>query len=475
MKKYLLLILLLIPFKVNALDVVIGEFSYTPAFENPTKEKYYYHDDYFMKSSLKENNHLLTMSYNLAISTFEINNTTYTKKLYNDIGFKNIKAEGISDSTIGTIIAHKKIDKYDIVAVAIRGGQYKREWANNFVAGETGNIKGFNESSKIINTRIKEYIKNNKLKNVKIWVVGYSRGGAIANLTGVYINNHLKEFKTKKEDLYVYTFEAPASSTDKTKYNNIYNVKNVNDIVTFAYPKKWKLYNNGKIVLIGDTKEITLTSGVLIKKELEKVKIDEFLDDYFNWLSNNLSRETYYNELEKPLTSLANIFFGKSETEREKLFNFFANDFINSFILDFDFQNNYLNKESLDMMYSDNDLYDYLTDAIIEKLDKFRSNPNFQVLTDSEYETFKENLYPIIRTLAPIIYKDYLEDNSLYRLRTLIENIEEIVVNHYPQTNIEIIHSMDSYYNKKSIIFDSIMLVIFISIFIKYNYKTLSK
>ncbi len=342
MKKYLLiLILLFVPVSVNALDIINGKFRYTPAFEDPVKEKFYYRDEYFTKSGKINDQHLLTMSYNLALSTFEVENTKYVTELYDLIGFKNIKTEGINDNTIGTAIASKKIENNTVVAVAIRGGQYQTEWTNNFYVGEKGNAKGFNDSSIIVINRIKQYIKDNKLKNVKLWIVGYSRAGAIANLTGVYINNHLKEFKTKDDDLYIYTFEAPAVSTSDKTYENIYTVRNKNDMVTFAYPKNWGFYNNGKLIEIDENKKITVTYGLLQETEANEVEINKFLNNYFNWLTQNLSRETYYNELEEPITELAKIFFSKSPLEREKIYNLFAEDLKASHSLDLYFQNEF--------------------------------------------------------------------------------------------------------------------------------------
>lgn len=469
MKKYLiLLILLFIPVTVNA-ETITGKFTYMPAFESPTETDFYYQDNYFNKSSKVENNNLLAMSFDLAISTFEINNTTYISKLYEDIGFKKIKTEGINDDTIGTAIATKKIGKYNVIAVAIRGGQYKTEWTNNFIVGESGNAEGFNDSSIIVNERIKEYIKNNKLKNVKLWIVGYSRAGAIANLTGVYINKHLKEYKTTEDNLYVYTFEAPAVSLENDTYDNIYNVKNINDIVTFVYPENWGFHTNGKEIKIGNDEDLILSYGILKNVNIKEEQIDEFLKEYFDWLAQNLSRKEYYNNLEEPLMNISRIFFSKSLFEREKLYYFFTKDFASSFILDFNFQNEFLTSDALDLMYNNNYLFYNLTDTIIYKLDQFRENENFLVINDDEYEILKENLYPLIKTLGPIIIKDYQDKYSFYHFKTLFKNIDKIVINHYPQNNLKIIHNMRNMRTDGNIWMYTIMLVIFITILIVYN------
>ena len=105
---------------------------------------------------------------------------------------------------MGMVIAHKEVAGKNLIAVAIRGEKYDSEWGNNFIVGKSGNAKGLNDSSiKVIN-RIKKYIQNNHLDNNKIWIAGYSRAGTIANLTGVYINNHLDEFNTNADNLYIY-------------------------------------------------------------------------------------------------------------------------------------------------------------------------------------------------------------------------------------------------------------------------------
>lgn len=68
---------LLIPFAVKAESLQTGKFRYMPAFEEETQEVYYYSDDYFSKSGKEYNEHLFSMSYNLALSTFEVRGGEY--------------------------------------------------------------------------------------------------------------------------------------------------------------------------------------------------------------------------------------------------------------------------------------------------------------------------------------------------------------------------------------------------------------
>ena len=406
-----LLIILFVPNVVNAETVKTGKFKYMPAFEEETEEIYYYSDNYVKESGKVNNEHLLTMSYNLALSTFEIRGSTYTSQLYKDIGFKNIQADDMNEetslNTIGTVIAHKKIDNSNVIAVAIRGEKYDCEWGNNFIVGKSGNAKGFDDASKKVISRIKKYISDNNLDNVKLWITGYSRAGAVADLIGVFINENLEQFNITENDLYVYTFETPAASVSSTIYDNIYVVKNKNDIIPMLYPKEWGFFTNGKVIEIGDSKIINTYIGLQEYNEYSTIQTSEFYMQFFGWLTSRLSRKTYAENLEKPVSQLLEIYFSKSTSDREKLMNFFMED-IKKEILDNEENKNKLVVEiGWSILGHNSDyLYQKLTDFLIENADNVRNLENGSVLTDEEYQIIKESLYPILRTIGPIAVDD---------------------------------------------------------------------
>ena len=107
-----------------------------------------------------------------------------------------------------------------------------------------------------------EYIVDKEIEGeVKLWVVGYSRGGAVANLTAAelsYPKNVPPEVAEKvtwnREDVYGYTFEAPQGTqfinTILKKYNNIKNIRNINDLVTYVAPSNWGFKRFGKDYLL---------------------------------------------------------------------------------------------------------------------------------------------------------------------------------------------------------------------------------
>ena len=411
-KVYILIILFLvfIPSFVYAESVQTGIFKYMPAFADETEEVYYYSDDYFKESGKTYNEHLMGMSYNISLSTFEIRGYTYSKSLLEEIGFKDFKAYDMEEKptldTVGMVIAHKKANGKELIAVAIRGEKYDSEWGNNFIVGKTGNAKGFNDSSiKVIN-RIKEYISDNNLNNVQIWMTGYSRAGTISDLTGVYINNHLEEFNTTADDLYIYTFEAPAASLDDTILDNIYCIKSINDLIPNVYPKEWGFHTNGKEIDIGDSISIMTYKGLESQEEYLNVELETFYSEFFSWLTSRLDRETYSENLEEPISKLFDIYFSKSNEDREKLKNFFLED-LKSEILDKEDNYNKIKSKLWSVMGHNSDyLYHCIVDDITDMMNNVRNTPNGSVLTNQEYNAIINSLYPLIRVLGPIVVDD---------------------------------------------------------------------
>lgn len=89
----------------------------------------------------------------------------------------------------------------------------------------------------------KGYIPYNNISNPIFLVTGHSLGAAVANLVAEHLNscdntNHCPGSR-KIEDIYAYTFATPKTENDITKYDvtknqNIFNILNNNDIVTFV-------------------------------------------------------------------------------------------------------------------------------------------------------------------------------------------------------------------------------------------------
>lgn len=465
------------------INVQKGVFEYIPPFESSSvKDVYYYSDEYFQNPGKVKNEHLRTMSLCLALSATtaidKVDKAENVKKLLSDTGFYDISVEDINEETsknsIGTAIAHKAIGDKELIAVSIRGSGYDLEWASNFVAGKDGDIKGFSDATNLVINRIEQYKEDYNLKKCKIWVVGYSRGGSVADLVGKYINEELEEFDTSEDDLYIYTFEAPASSVSTAIYPNIHNVINKNDIVTYLYPKNWGLSNNGVEEIIETEnekivkKQIKITEGLRMvdvvddQGNLEYISKQEFLEDFINWLTKkskildySLTREQYVTLLEQPLSNITEICFSKASIEKKEIVYFFKEVY-----------ENLAKEENAQKLLEalpnlDNMDFDFDIEALKEIIDK-----NIEIvyekstvpLSREELETLKESIVPIMQATIPVLITSVfdgdtvlkignMEISGFYHLATFINCFPEMVENHYVQVNLKLVQNMDSYYN----------------------------
>lgn len=125
------------------------------------------------------------------------------------IGCKDVALnDGYSDtplakSNIGAAIGWKDISvvesgenkNYKLFAVGVRGIAYEAEWAGNLRVGSSGDHQGFAEARDSVLGFILPYIRDHSSAgdNLKIWIAGYSRGGAVCNLVGGWLSSWLKD------------------------------------------------------------------------------------------------------------------------------------------------------------------------------------------------------------------------------------------------------------------------------------------
>ena len=133
-------------------------------------------------------------------------------------------------NTIGLAVAKKEFDEYTVIAVAPRSGGYFREWASNTHLGDGSKSDymhegWYNAANKLINFVTKYVNDNNVTGKVKLWMAGYSRGGATTNLAAGLIDNKINNgeqlfsngAQISREDVYAYTFEAPQGANVNSK------------------------------------------------------------------------------------------------------------------------------------------------------------------------------------------------------------------------------------------------------------------
>jgi hypothetical protein len=179
-----------------------------------------YDDDFFNHASTKYDHPLAIMSLSLAMAAFGDSTAGYGDEkarncvaLLESMGFKDVTAYGYEtppgENTIAAVFAHKPIEcsdgVYELMVTAVRGGEYKKEWAGNFRITDDDNYgqqvhRGFEIArEKVSDEYLSKYIKliksidaNLPGKSMKLWTVGYSRGAAVANLFASHVQSNIK-------------------------------------------------------------------------------------------------------------------------------------------------------------------------------------------------------------------------------------------------------------------------------------------
>ncbi|MDR1320119.1 MAG: cell wall-binding repeat-containing protein [Gracilibacteraceae bacterium] len=317
--------------KQPADGIQTGFFSY--ASHSDKKDypaRYYYSDEYFSGISSEYNPSLATMSMCLTMSAFGSNIVDYPEKSVNakalltELGFTGFAASpGFlikpEKDTIGAVAAHKKVvfgededkDEYTLIAAAVRGGGYMGEWASNFTIGTSGTHQGFNEAKEQVFDFLDGYVKSQGITGeVKVWITGYSRAGATANLVAGEIDGGRRVggiggiggIAVKPENLYAYTFETPAGALESAVrseklYKNIFNHLNPHDPVSRVAPARWDFVRYGEDIYFpfrGDRTYLTeLLPAMLAQHEQLQSESGYIVDDFVRWQTSIIDILTF--------------------------------------------------------------------------------------------------------------------------------------------------------------------------------------
>lgn len=366
-------------------DSVTGDFHY-PVATNNTDDvtgKFYYKDSYFKEPASKYNSSLATMSLCMELSARPSNREPLTEEGYRNksrnfrelcsrLGFGDIEVnedytKKPTENSIGVAVAKKKIisngENYNLVVLALRGSNYESEWASNFLMGTKSGHQGFENSAAKVKNFLNDYLSRNVTGKTKLWIVGYSRGGAVAGLTAKWYDDNLSylsnsQYIISKEDIYTYTFESPQGAmktdvknvdgTSKQTYSNIHNIVNPADIVTKLAPSTWGFARPGNDVILPADKSYPnyqeLMANMLTNLRTLENKVNynvdsfknkalspksfsivddkkniltqaQFLDKFTNIFANKIlgSRETYAKEYQEACSYLAKVIMSSDD------------------------------------------------------------------------------------------------------------------------------------------------------------------
>lgn len=463
-----------------------------------------YSDKYFDVSSPGDHPELRAVSYALALAGFENEADGYLSgssisnsklQLFLDqLGFSNFQkwdTESDGDGhSMGTTIARKTLpDGQTLIVVAPRNYNYMTEWLSNFNVGTSGDHAGFSESAGYIKDRLDEYIDTNNLVDYKIWMVGYSRGGAVIDLVAKMINENLSDYDMVADDFYVYTFGAPRASLTEPGYTNIHDVKDGNDLLLgYVFPELWGFHNTGtyeeihpadleiatSVINIAELADPATAANVLsdnegLTRQVDTMNGREFMDDWMHFVTDNgLTREYFDTEIKKPLSAIMKLYQTRT-LDKQSDFTGFISDTSkglagmvagNAF---YDLLLNYAGDLASLPAYLDlvKVLKGTATDSEVDELviiltgyigqyddyeTKLGQAPS---ISETEFEILKENLPKLVKAISPFLIADAIytqntfgENYSLYYTHTLIDNAENLVIGHIPESIMPILKSL---------------------------------
>ncbi len=265
--------------KANAEEADSYQFGVTEIYSSYTPGKvlndsYYYSDDWFRADPAERNDELALLSMQLlsAATDGEADGigTLFLKKL----GFDEVEPVGFSSGDpdgCNFLKAKKKIGDETLIAIVIQSYTFDKEtkkdgWTQNFHINGEDVTEGEHYAFRLaVEKSIEKAVDlEGETGKVKYWVMGQSRGGALANLIAAKLPEKLGE---ANDGIYAYTFEAPAVIDiveDQSKYTYIHNYICSDDIVTMVPP--WGM------TLFGVKHELkTEETDAKLNEELEKL------------------------------------------------------------------------------------------------------------------------------------------------------------------------------------------------------------
>ena len=452
----------------------------------------YYTDDYFKPSAdrSRPDVSLASASIHLAVASFNaMDSAEYTDKdrnvrnLLTMLGYSDYDCsesfhQKPSDDSIAIAAAAKKPAgaDYTLMAVAVRGGGYEAEWSGNFSLGKVGNHTDFQQCADYCMTFLRQYVQDHHITGrVKLWLTGYSRGGAVGNIMAGEIDrgNALPGLTVSYEDLYAYFFEPPqgvevSNDPRNARYNNIWNFLNYNDVVPlvamselgfsrygrdYYYPdatmanyaaqreamlhfydaqesKEFREYTvddfqmkkfdpaNGFIV---DDTESTMTQGDFERKLVSKMVTDTIK-----------TRDNYVNEYQNGFRAVMHVVFGKSLlTGREGD----VERFITALQKNIQEQDTAAQfAEAAQNPWDENGLRTVLSDVIVQSMNDAEVNALDPV-------TLSKFVNGAVKLVGGMLITD--PDLTV----TLLSNLNNITNAHYPEVGMAWLKTMDPNYS----------------------------
>lgn len=222
-------------------------------------------DDMFSQDAFVYRHDLCQLSLSLAQAAFGDagNRTSPIVPYLTGLGFSAIETcqyDVTEEDSIGSAMAWRSIQGPDgpvpLVAIAVRGAYYDEEWVSCFDVGYDDVHAGFLSAARQVMARARDYLAANGLteKNARFWITGYSRGGAVANLTAAMLS---EEGIASDGAVYAYTFATPRTvrGDKRGRHANIFNIVNPSDLFPMLPLEAWGFGRYGRTLYLPSSRE----------------------------------------------------------------------------------------------------------------------------------------------------------------------------------------------------------------------------
>ena len=214
-----------------------------------------YSDDFFTLPSDEYSHDFARLSLGLALAAFRDKNCPEQQDinllaLLDSMGFTDAETETYRTAPSGNSIcfglAGKRTGDATVIVCAVCGGNYGAEWASNLTVGNEVRSVGFGEASQKVQAALADYMNRHPAEGrVKLWITGFSRGAAVANLTAADCTA-----SGRFDDVYAYTFATPLVTREPVAYPNIFNIIQKEDIVPRIPLEDWGFRRYGTDLFI---------------------------------------------------------------------------------------------------------------------------------------------------------------------------------------------------------------------------------
>ena len=288
---------------------------------------FHYDESWFENSATTYRHDLARMSLRMTMTGMtrrdfdDATNTSHVEDLLTKLEFSNqvLNFPQPEVNTIGYCIGSKNIQSssgevYSLIAVVMRSSGYQDEWGGNLTIGQSGNHAGFQLAADKTLSAIRSYIgeltgRGQLTNKIKIWISGYSRGAAAANLAAAKLNEQFG-----KENVFAYCFECPqgavGSDVGGERYSNIFCIVNPIDLVPKLAMSVWGFSRYGRTFYLPAASNTA--NYCLLKAKMAK--------EY----ANHLSRNGGTNSALGVLSITRELQTGSGQIEQSALFDRFV-------------------------------------------------------------------------------------------------------------------------------------------------------